>query len=194
MNDDSTAFETLGEQAPDTVSGWDGDDDAVGATYLAHAVLLRRVAISKFRVPHTDADALVHDVFINYLAVAQRAQPCDVRGYLVAAICNASRNYWRSKRNEDRIFASDVDGLALPEASVEADTFVDVANAHAVASILARLGERCRDVLRRYYLEDEDTSSIAAAIRTTCSNVNYLMHSCRKRARAAYDLMAQRRW
>ena len=62
-----------------------------------------------------------------------------------------------------------------------------------VGATLARLGARCREVLRRYYLEEEDTASIAAALDTTASNVNYLMHTCRKKARKIYEEIGRAR-
>lgn len=157
---------------------------STGDLYLDHAALLRRIAIRKFRVPPSDADALVHDVFINYLSVVRPVRT-DVRAYLIGSICNASRNYWRSKRSEERVFADESSDGVVGE-----DIFEGLAANLAVASTLRRLGSRCREALRRYYLEGEDTPTIAAFLNTTPSNVNYLMHCCRKRAREVYQAMA----
>jgi RNA polymerase sigma factor (sigma-70 family) len=159
------------------------DGGSVDEVYLQHATLLRSVAMRKFDIPASEADALVHDVFINYLATG-RQRPKDVRAYLVSAICNASRNYWRSRRCESRIFSDDE--ATLDDVSA-ADAFEAVSMNLIVGAIFAKLGPRCREILQRYYLYGHDTPSIAAAMDTTCSNVNYLMHSCRKRARAAFE-------
>ncbi|MGN6186769.1 MAG: sigma-70 family RNA polymerase sigma factor [Thermoanaerobaculia bacterium] len=193
MTDESAQTSGVGGPlAPGAVFG--EPDAAVAETFLGHALLLRRIATRKFRVPECDAEALVHDVFINYLVAVQRVQPYDLRAYLISAICNASRNYWRNRRSDDRIFSTvDLDDQTLDESSA-ADIFRVLSNTLDVASMLARLGNRCREILRRYYLEEQDTASIAAAIQTTCSNVNYLMHTCRKRARAAYEAIASRKW
>ncbi len=164
---------------------------SVDALYLDHALFLRNVAIRKFNVPPAEAHGLVHDVFINYLVITERSRPRDVRGYLIGAICNASRNYWRSRRTEDRVFTSDED--AAGSATVEDGAFEAVSMSLIVASILARLGGRCREVLKRYYLDGQDTPAIAAAIHTTSANVNYLMHACRKKARAVYEGMVRAR-
>ena len=158
-------------------------DSRTEGLYLEHAPVMRRIAIRKFGVPPADADTLVHDVFVNYLMMT-RAIRADLRTYLIGAICNACRNYWRSQRTEGRVF-SDADVATI---DVAADKMLDGLEDHlTVASILAGLGERCREVLRRYYLEGEDTATIAAAMDTTSSNVNYMMHICRKRAREAYE-------
>jgi len=193
MNDDTAIKRPIENHHP-VMPIIPAEDGNVGDAYVNHALVLRRLAIRKFHVPACDVDALVHDVFINYLNTAHRSRPVDLRAYLISAICNASRNYWRRKRCEERIFSpDDLSDSGSEIAALGIDTFREVADTLAVASILARLETRCRDVLKRYYLEEEDTSSIAEAIRTTCTNVNYLMHVCRKRARAAYESIIDRK-
>lgn len=152
--------------------------------YLEHAVLLRRVAISKFSVPPEDAEGLVHDVFLNYI-LNKRAIHTDLRAYLIGGICNACRYYWRSRKYKDRLF--DDEHPSVAELLSDKDLFEGVARTMVVASTLARLGPRCREVLQRYYLDGEDSSTIAAALNTSPGNVNYLMHVCRKKARDIYN-------
>jgi RNA polymerase sigma factor (sigma-70 family) len=162
------------------------ENRSIEDAYREHALLLRRVAIRKFHVPLDDADTLVHDVFITYL-VDTSVVRSNLRGYLIGAICNASRNYWRSKEVRDRVFVDDADPLEPPD-----ESFFDGLSLHLVlGATLARLGDRCRDVLRRYYLEGEDTQAIASTLDTTPSNVNYMMHVCRKKARAIYDALTK---
>ncbi len=157
---------------------------AAGELYLEHAALVRRVAVRKFNVPPAEAEALVHDVFINYLVMPRQVAEEHLRAYLVASICNASRNYWRARRTEARVFADDADVTRAPSRD---DLVEGLARNLTVASTLAKLGARCRELLKRYYLRGEATPAVAAAMKTTASNVNYLMHVCRKRARAIYE-------
>lgn len=165
----------------------DGGRNVADEMYIQHAPLLRRIAIRKFQVPSCDADALVHDVFLNCLLTARNIRT-DLRGYLIAAICNACRNYWRTRRSEQRVFADDEHAAADVVAD---DLFDGLALNLVVASTLARLGRRCRELLRRYYLNGEATPAIAAAMNTTPANVNYLMHVCRKHARVVYDAITR---
>jgi RNA polymerase sigma factor (sigma-70 family) len=111
----------------------------------------------------------------------------NVRSYLVAAVCNASRNYWRAKQTRERHFP-----LEIPD-RVDDDVAEGLSLRMMIGATLARLGARCREVLRRYYLEEEDTASIASALDTTASNVNYLMHVCRKKARTLYEEIGRAR-
>jgi RNA polymerase sigma factor (sigma-70 family) len=150
--------------------------------YIEHAPVLRRVAIRKFSVPPAEAQALVHDVFISCL-LTNRNVRTNLRAYLIAALCNACRNYWRARRTEGRVFADEEPASD----AITDDLFDGLAINLLVASTLARIGKRCSEVLKRYYLRGEDTPTIAAALETTRSNVNYMMHVCRKRARTIYE-------
>jgi DNA-directed RNA polymerase specialized sigma24 family protein len=151
--------------------------------YASYAPLLRRIAVFKFGVPRADADALVHDVFATYLA-----NPANVRElhpYLIGAICNASRQYLRRNASERAIFCDAADCGATP-----GDEMVDgVIRTLVINSTLARMGDSCRDTLRRFYLAGETAPAIAASRNTSANYIFRLLHFCRKRARAIYAAM-----
>lgn len=159
------------------------------AMYLEHAPVLRRIAIRKFGISPDDAEALVHDVFINLLVMPRQVKG-ELRRYLIAAICNASKNYWRAWRAEERTRAAA--GRANEQEAAPEDMLVGLSTNMVVATTLARLTPRCREALRRYYLHGEATPDIAAAMNTSPGNVNYLMHMCRKRARAVFEQLMRR--
>jgi RNA polymerase sigma factor (sigma-70 family) len=143
------------------------------------AVLLRRLALQRFRIPADDVDALVHDVFATY--ITQRTSVRSIRGYLIGGICNACRQYWRERRIVDAMFTS------LDEERAAAPEFVDrVVLQVALGATLARLGVRCRETLRRYYLEGQSTADIATEMNTSSGNVLKILHDCRKTAREVY--------
>jgi RNA polymerase sigma factor (sigma-70 family) len=151
---------------------------AADELYLSEAPLLRYLAVARFRVPRDDAEALVHDVFTTYLGKATAVR--SPRPYLVGAMCNAARHYWRDRKNEEAAMARC--DVALPtEPELIADT---VGRKVLIASMLARIGAKCRDLLRRYYLEGETTASIAAGHDTSAAYVLFLLHRCRKSARS----------
>lgn len=109
----------------------------------------------------------------------------DLRAYLIAAICNASRNYWRSKEMQERVFVASGEEKrdVLPD-----DSFFEGLSLHQViGATMARLGERCRTVLRRFYFDGESAGNIAAAMEMTPGNVHYILHACRKKARQIYE-------
>lgn len=151
--------------------------------YSSYVPLLRRIAMFKFGVPRSDADALVHDVFATYLA-----NPTNVRElhpYLIGAICNASRQYLRRDANERALFCDSAACGAIP-----GDEMVDgVIRTLVINSTLARLGTSCRDTLRRFYLTGESAPVIAESRNTSANYILRLLHFCRKRARAIYTAM-----
>ena len=146
--------------------------------YTSHAPLLRYVAMTKFCVPREDVDALVHDVFATYFS-----RPTTVRNprpYLIGAICNAARHYWRERKNEEAALSKS--DLVLPP---EPELILDVLGRKLlVATTLSRIGSKCRDLLSRYYLEGESTAAIARSRDTTPDYVLFLLHRCRKNARS----------
>jgi hypothetical protein len=52
-----------------------------------------RWPLRRFRIPAADVDALMHDVFASCFVNAPNVE--EPRRYLLGAICNASRQYWR---------------------------------------------------------------------------------------------------
>lgn len=169
-----------GERAAATASelSFQASVSAADDLYTRHAPLLRYIATRKFHVPHEDADALVHDVFATYLASPATVK--SPRPYLIGAICNAARHYWRERKNEEAALAR-VD-VVLPAGD---DAIVDVLGRKLlIATTLSRIGSKCRDLLHRYYVEGETTAAIASSRETTPDYVLFLLHRCRKNARA----------
>jgi len=158
---------------------------AADAVYVEHAPLLRAIALTRFKVPSVDVDALVHDVFASYFVNAAGVRM--LRPYLVGAICNASRQYWRKRDAERAVLC---DGIPCP-AAAEDELSESVARKVRIAAVLARLRPKCRELLRRYYLEEESTASIAASRHTTSATVLVLLHGCRKSARAIFRTLGE---
>lgn len=148
--------------------------------YREHAALLRTTAKLRYRIPDAEIESLVNDVFVSFLERQPRVD--DVRAYLLVAIGNASKHYHRKRRREQPL---------LPEHEELSDDStvrnIDRWALHlSVGATLAHLGERCRETLRRFYLDDEETSAIAERFSTSPGYIRQLLHECRKRAREIY--------
>jgi RNA polymerase sigma factor (sigma-70 family) len=152
------------------------------ALYATHRLLLRKIAIRKFGIPISDVDDLVQDVFATY--IANKANVHDPHAYLIGAICNAARQYWR-KHHASPFCGADVEWGATP-----ADDVIDgVIRNLVLGATLRRLGERCRETLQRFYLEGETTAAIAESRETTANYICRLLNYCRNRARSLYRKM-----
>lgn len=150
--------------------------DSIDRIYHDNVRLLFRIAERKFRVPPEDVEALVQDVFATYLS--RLAEVVSVRAYLVGAICNACRQYWRNRDRHDALFLPADDTVGSEDACLRS-----LSTNLTVGVILSRLGSRCRDTLRRHYLDGEPIAAIADALGITPAYVRWLLHTCRRQAR-----------
>jgi RNA polymerase sigma factor (sigma-70 family) len=154
--------------------------DDVETLYVQHRTLLLSVACRKFRVPESDAESLLQEVFLSFLQTGTKIE--NVRAWLVAAICNASRHYWRTQGRtealpEDYMEHSDPVSHALPEKRAMQMT---------VQQALAYLQPRCRETLRLHYFEGRSAAEVGRELETTTRYAEKLIHNCLKRVREIY--------
>jgi DNA-directed RNA polymerase specialized sigma24 family protein len=128
----------------------------------------------------------VHDVFATYLVNASAVRALEP--YLIGAICNASRHYLRRSGAADAIFCEGVECAATPGA----DLLAEVERKLLVSRLLSRVGSRCRDLLHRYYVKGDTTQAIADGLDSTPGSILVSLHNCRKRARAAFQAVAEK--
>lgn len=148
--------------------------------YREHAPLLCATARYRHGVPPDDVQSLVHDIFASMLE--RRPQVDDMRAFLLGAMQNAARHYWRKRRHESPLLAEHED--AADEST--ADGLERWSTSLSLAAALAELGPKCRETLRRYYLDEEKPRDIAEHLDTSAAYVMQLLSSCRKRAREIY--------
>ena len=155
----------------------------VERAYRCHGPLLREIAERKFRVPPSDAETLVNEVFVTYLrrqSIVENAEK-----WLVGAVCHASRGYWRMKGRteplppfvENLIDARDPD----PESRIVGELFV--------AAGLLRLERKCRVVITFYYRFGYSAAEIATELNISTGYATQLLSSCRKHAREVFGRM-----
>ena len=154
--------------------------------YLRYAPRLQRIAIRRFRIEAGDAEVLVQDVFTTYFqhaADVERLEP-----YLIGAICNASRNYLRRSSASKALFCGEVPCAATPDAAL----LDELERKTLLSQMLARIGEPCRDLLRRFYVNGEGTDALASAYGLVRGSVKVKLFKCRQRALEAYRSIMER--
>jgi RNA polymerase sigma factor (sigma-70 family) len=155
-------------------------DDAE-ALYREHRTLLLFIATHKFRVPDCDSENLIHDVFVSYLQ--QNGKQIDnVRGWLVAAMCNASRHYWRAQGKTESL-PDDMGERVDPTSHGLAEQFALQMTVHQA---LRYLNDRCKETLHLHYFEGRSAVDVAQVLETTSRYAEKLIHNCLKRAREIY--------
>ena len=153
--------------------------------YREHEGLLRSIAQYRYRIPPCDAEALVHDIFASFLE--RQPEAYDMKAFLVGSINNACKHYWRKRQNEEPLLPHH----DLTPNDDEAAKLERWALRLSLGATLARLGGKCSETLRRYYLRDESAESIAEELDTSPAYVWQLLSSCRKRARQIYTAITR---
>ena len=152
------------------------------AVYVQYFDLLAQIAVFKFQVPDSDAEALVHDVLMSYLRKSDSI--VELRSWLIGAICYASRHYWRLN---GRTIGGD------PE--VELDR-VDPASLRILDSLphqlaareaLECLAPRCREVLHMRYFEGCTVAEVASRLGVKTKYAQKLITKCLRRAERLYS-------
>lgn len=159
--------------------------NALELLYREHEAVMRAIAQYRYRIPPADAEALVHDVFASFLE--RQPETFDAKAYLIGSINNACKYYWRKRQHEAPL---------LPEHELtpnddEARRLEQWTLRVSLGATLARLGGKCSETLRRYYLRDESAESIAEQLDTSTAYVWQLLSSCRKRARQIYHTLTK---
>ena len=156
--------------------------------YSEYFGLLSALAASRFSIPTDDVPALVHDVMLSYLMARHDVE--DTRAWLVGAICNACRHYWRKRtRENEHLRESDASTLQAPDPS---STDLDqIAREVTVQRLLTMLKERCRETLRLHYYEGYTANEIAKNFETTNRYAEKLIHNCLKKALELYESMSK---
>ncbi|HWS72587.1 MAG TPA: sigma-70 family RNA polymerase sigma factor [Thermoanaerobaculia bacterium] len=156
------------------------EPEDVETLYVKHRTLLFFVACRKFRIPECDAENLIQEVFLSFLQTGTKID--NTRAWLVAAMCNASRHYWRAQGRteslpEDFVEQSDPATHGLAE---------QFAKQMTVRQALKYLQPRCRETLWLHYFEGRSAADVARELDTTSRYAEKLIHNCLKRVREIY--------
>lgn len=154
--------------------------DEVEALYLQHRSLLLYVACRKFRIPDTDAENLIQEVFLSFLQTGTKID--NIRAWLVAAMCNASRHYWRASGRTESL-PEDFNDHCDPHSQGLAEQF---ALQMTVRQAMRYLQPRCRETLWLHYFEGRSAGDVARELETTNRYAEKLIHNCLKRVREIY--------
>lgn len=154
--------------------------DAIGELYVRHRTLLLHVGCRKFRVPESEAEGLIQEVFLSFMTTTTRIE--NIKAWLVAAMCNASRHYWRVRGRTEGL-PEDFDDHSDPSAN-------DIAEKMAVVITMRQaldyLPHRCRETLYLHYYEGLSANEVARSLDTTSRYAEKLIHNCLKRVREIY--------
>lgn len=156
------------------------EPEDVGELYIRHRTLLLFVACRKFRIPEIDAENLIQDVFLSFIQTGTKVE--NIRAWLVAAMCNASRHYWRAQGRTESL-PDDIGERSDPGSAALADR---MAMQLTMRHVLGYMRPQCRETLRLHYYEGRSAADVGRELDTTTRYAEKLIHNCLKRAREIY--------
>ncbi len=171
------ATEAAGTRAAATPGEPAGD---IGELYVRHRQLLLYVGCRKFRVPESEAEGLIQEVFLSFMTTTTKIE--NVKGWLVAAMCNASRHYWRCQGRTEGL-PEDFEDQGDPSSNGIAEK---LAMMITMQQALDYLQPRCRETLYLHYYEGRSANDVAVSLDTTSRYAEKLIHNCLKRVREIY--------
>lgn len=152
----------------------------VGALYEQYRDLLLHISCRKFRVPEEDAESLIQEVFLSFIEGGSAIE--NTRGWLVGAMCNASRHYWRVQARTESL-PDNIGEHSDPQTTSIADQF---ATSLTLRQAMRYLQPRCRETLYLHYFEGRSAPDVARELDTTNRYAEKLIHNCLKRVREIY--------
>jgi RNA polymerase sigma factor (sigma-70 family) len=151
------------------------------AIYEQYFGLLVQISVFKFRVPHSEAEALTHDVLMSYLKKSESV--VELRGWLIGAICHASRHYWRL---HGRTIGEDAE-IDLDRVDPTTLRIVDrLPDQLAAREALECLAPRCQRILEMRYFEGCTVAEIAHRLGVKPKYAQKLISKCLRRAERLY--------
>jgi RNA polymerase sigma factor (sigma-70 family) len=161
----------------------DFDEGHFSRLYEANFPLLVNLAVRKFRVPPVDAEALAHEVFLSYLK--RKDEIRELHRWLIGAICNASRYYWRQHgRNIEQLDAEFANARPDPASMNVLET---LPARIAAGEVLAGLPPRYQHILKLRYIEGYSIKEIADHLGVTSKYTQKLVTKCLRRAEELFD-------
>jgi RNA polymerase sigma factor (sigma-70 family) len=159
------------------------DEDEFAQLYEANVGLLVSLAVRKFQVPYGDAEGLAHEVFLSYLK--RRNEIRELHKWMIGAICNASRHYWR--KNDRNIDQLDEESTSIQADPVSAHVMDWLPARIAAGEALAVLSPRYQHILRLRYYEGYSVPEIAEELGVTAKYAQKLVIKCLRRAEAFFN-------
>ena len=170
-----------GEEVPPlTLPVLEQPQEDIGELYVRHRTLLMHIGSRKFRIAESEAEGLIQEVFLSFMTTTTKIS--NVRSWLVAAMCNASRHYWRVQGRMESL-PENFDDHTDP---ISDDIAEEIARVITMQQALDYLQPRCRETLYLHYYQGLSANEVARAQDTTSRYAEKLIHNCLKRVREIY--------
>ncbi|MFC4309774.1 RNA polymerase sigma factor [Steroidobacter flavus] len=116
------------------------------------------------------------------------SDPKRLGGYVYRVALNLYRNYRREYANRPGVHATDEEVDQLPAQRVTEQAAMDASiMRHVVAVIESLSTARDREIVKRFYLDEEDKEEICRSLQLTTLHFDRVIHRARQRMRALLE-------
>ncbi|HMN44561.1 MAG TPA: sigma-70 family RNA polymerase sigma factor [Povalibacter sp.] len=151
---------------------------------------LLRLLRQKLRNEQLAADALSQALIttLEHLDAGRISEPQLIGGYIFQVAMNQMRNHRRkmAERSERRADPEAVDALPAPDTGIDKD--LEPAIATKVRSVIEALSTtRDREIVKRFYLDEEDKASICSDMGLSALHFDKVIFRARQRMRGLLE-------
>jgi len=166
-------------RAADEATPPEGPPDVAALLPMIRRIVMARVG------SHPEAEDLVQETLVKVLAAVDRIEPGMLEPYAIATARNVVASLWRQGDRESR----NLHRVHDPQTPVPADEGVVAAEEHtAMATALAKLDARDRDMLLAHEVTGERTQDLADGVGSTAGAVAAQLKRTRAKLRVEYLL------
>jgi len=179
-------FKVLNEGLPRSAGAVDVSRPDIESLILKHYTGLRLLILRRTGDPDVAADLLSEAICITWEKwQANRIESPDrIAGYVFQVAVNLLRNYRRtiSNRPQSRVDASQLD--EIPDEEMSRNRLIEQEIAAKVRKIIQSMSmPRDREILTRFYLQEEDKESICRDLELDALQFDKVLHRARQRLR-----------
>jgi RNA polymerase sigma-70 factor (ECF subfamily) len=135
------------------------------------------------------SEDLSQDTFQLTLEKIRRGEvrePEKLSGFICSLARNLANEHYRRTHRSEQVSDPEVVELIPASSPSQLDRVLQSEKSKRVRQLLAELSDRDREILHRFYIEEEDKDRICADLKLSSLHFNRVLHRARERYRELY--------
>jgi len=116
-------------------------------------------------------------------------EPEKLSGFICSLARNLATDHYRRSRRSEQVDDPEAMETVAAAAPSQLDLVLQAEKSKRVRELLSELSGRDREILRRFYIEEEDKDRICADLKLSGLHFNRVLHRARERYRELYRRM-----
>ena len=116
-------------------------------------------------------------------------EPEKLSGFICSLARNLATDHYRRSRRSEQVDDPEAMETVAAAAPSQLDLVLQAEKSKRVRELLSELSGRDREILRRFYIEEEDKDRICADLKLSSLHFNRVLHRARERYRELYRRM-----